>query len=313
MTNIFFSDKNYTHICNQINQSVEFTFGISIENNNKYQNKILDSMNCIYSNRDKFNIPLGVSEQEQSNILSNKSIRYFMIYFEQNLNKTYETNIPQPVDQPLYLHETINTTEEASPVPDNSSLYEPPSNILNVDSRNIIKDESGGKSDTSYIKYRNLFVKCGIRADTDKQRIIKFKDMSTASNVAQTLVNTNGGALVRDGWENVISVEITRIIVTSNVVIDKEFLLLTTDTLPSNITQSENLAQDIFAVVYHEKSSTSFSHYKNIETVIQEFEKPNQSFANKLVFNIETDDSVYDGECSIFIKIGVRIDHKFDK
>ena len=108
MTDIFFSDENYKHICNQINHSVEFTFGISIENNKKYQNKILDSMKCIHTNRHKFNIPLGISKQDQSIILSNKSVKYFMIYFEKSLNKPYvsnnspETHLDQPEMRNLY-------------------------------------------------------------------------------------------------------------------------------------------------------------------------------------------------------------------
>ena len=151
--NIFFSDENYKHICNQINQSVEFTFGISIEDNNKYQNKILDTMKCIYSNRLKFNIPLGVSEQEQSIILSNKSVKYFMIYFEKNLNKTYETAdsrgtyLNQPEMGSLYGREYSNTPNYVTPAEDGEfmklDLGEQPFVISNEydDSSNLSQDQ----------------------------------------------------------------------------------------------------------------------------------------------------------------------------
>jgi len=107
MPDIFFSNENYKHICQQINQSVEFTFGISLANNKKYQNKISESMKCVYDNRHQFNIPLGVSEQQQVAILSNKSVKYFMLYFEKSLNKKYvpntdETHLTQPEMTSLY-------------------------------------------------------------------------------------------------------------------------------------------------------------------------------------------------------------------
>jgi hypothetical protein len=107
MPDIFFSNENYKHICQQINQSVEFTFGISLANNKKYQNKISESMKCVYDNRHQFNIPLGISEQQHAAILSNKSVKYFMLYFEKSLNKKYvpntdETHLTQPETTSLY-------------------------------------------------------------------------------------------------------------------------------------------------------------------------------------------------------------------
>jgi len=79
---------------------------MSINNNKKYQKKILDLMKLVYSHRLQFNIPLGVPEYEQSQILSNKTIRYFMVYFEKNLNTTHphseETYLNQPEMNNLY-------------------------------------------------------------------------------------------------------------------------------------------------------------------------------------------------------------------
>ena len=129
MPDIFFSDENYKHICKQINQSVQFTFGISIENNNKYQNKIVESMKRVYNNRNRFNIPLGVTEQQQSDLLSDKSVKYFMLYFEKNMNKKYTTEISnihlsQPEMESVYKHGNGASL--------NSSLDEQ-SNFMNMD------------------------------------------------------------------------------------------------------------------------------------------------------------------------------------
>ena len=101
------------------------------------------------------------------------------------------------------------------------------------------------------------------------------------------------------------------------------YLFLTTDSLPSNITPSESLPQDIFAILYHDTSSTSYSHYINTDKHVQTFEQPTEVFMNKIRLNIETETpedvdwtklthSIHVKPCKLFLNIGIKVDHKFD-
>jgi len=193
-----------------------------------------------------------------------------------------------------------------------------------IDNRIIIKTATTDveqKTDTSYIRYQTIIIDCGVQSAESKSRVIEFKDVTDVSGATfeMRLSNTNGGALVRDGWANVVSAEINRVIIPSET--DLPFLLVTTDSLPSNITPSENLPQDIFSILYHDNSSTNYSHYINTDGHLQKFEKPTEVFMNRIKFNINKAPTsawatephiIHTAACKLFINIGIRVDHKFD-
>ena len=232
----------------------------------------------------------------------------------QILNNANNDEIIKSNLQSHYPNERNNNIIESSESASKSNPLE--TNITDVANRIIIKttqDKDEKKEDTSYIRYQTLVIACGMQGNTSKKRVIEFKDVTTASDNDRALENTNGGGLIRDGWANVISAEITRVMLTPQKA-DQAFMLVTTETLPTSITQSGNLPQDLFAILYHDNSSTNFSHYINMDEHLQEFEKPTQAFTNRVTFNIKMEDgAIYSGECKLFINIGIRIDHKFDK
>jgi len=197
-------------------------------------------------------------------------------------------------------------------------------NSLITDNRLLIETiKESEQKDRSYIKYHTVVIDCGSQLSNSKPRVVEFKDVTDVSGApfASRLSNTNGGALIRDGWSNVVSVEIKRIIIPNKT--DLPYLFLTTDSLPSNITPSESLPQDIFAILYHDTSSTSYSHYINTDKHVQTFEQPTEVFMNKIRLNIETETpedvdwtklthSIHVKPCKLFLNIGIKVDHKFD-
>ena len=232
-------------------------------------------------------------------------------------------------DRGLRLQNVYSNLESVSEIKELVSGESPESNeLINhnkvIDNNIIIENiQKTNNKNKSYIKYHSIVINCAAKDDPNKPRVIEFKDISDigGATLEQRLENTNGGALIRDGWSNVVSTEIKRIIIPKQD--NLPYLFLTTDSLPSNITPSENLPQNIFAILYHDKSSAHYSHYVNIDEHIQKFEKPSEVFMNKIRLNIETHqagtatwqtpvDSIHETVCKVFLNIGIKVDHKFD-
>jgi len=93
MTSAFFSNENFELIYNNINNNIERKYGFSIPKNNTYSTKILDIMKTIYASKRQLNISQNLNKHDTLNILIKKSIQYFMIYFEKNINSS-ETESP---------------------------------------------------------------------------------------------------------------------------------------------------------------------------------------------------------------------------
>ena len=93
MTSMFFSPENFKLIYSNINNNIERKYGFSIPKNNFYSGKILEIMKTIYASKNKLNISQNLSNDDTLNLLTKKSIQYFMIYFEKNINSS-ETIFP---------------------------------------------------------------------------------------------------------------------------------------------------------------------------------------------------------------------------
>ncbi len=100
MNFVFFSEQNISQVKEKINTSVEFTYGFSITENYEYQDKIVETMRYIYNNREKLNLPIGKTELELSEFLSDKSIKYFMLSFEKSMNKEEDESRSSYLEQP---------------------------------------------------------------------------------------------------------------------------------------------------------------------------------------------------------------------
>ena len=91
------------------------------------------------------------------------------------------------------------------------------------------------------------------------------------------------------------------------------FLLVTTDTLPTNIVQSEDLPKNIFAKIYPDRTLMGHTHFINADEDIQKFSEP-YGLTGKLEFFIKrykkTDagtDWVYTESCQLIMDVGERI------
>jgi len=444
MESIYFSKENFKRIYKILYANFKKNYHFSIKHRPKYKQKIIDIMKFVYSNRDSYNIPDNLSDENKSVYLTQKLINIVIFYESQNhspvedidnsssslptnqltslrpkmsnknTNGTIENNLnallesrksntpkmpeidftlgnsefnnvsiqdkyseitkqretdydnfsrplqgepemktggknvfehmnmtPDNVDLDDVLgdYQLLDNAEENS-VPvlqshylsdENTNIVEPLSSGMvatNIDDigTNIIKTPKKEANQLSYIKFQTVIIDCLAKRSSllDSPRVIEFKDTTSANELGAARVHTNGGALIRDGWSNVESVEIKRVIIKeSDAVVGglkRPFLLVTSDTLPSNITASEQLPGNVMAFLYHDSDSSSeCQHYINKDKHIQIFEKSTEAFMNRISLDIETENGIWDSnhqsfndKCKLIITLGIRVANKFD-
>ena len=98
MASIFFSDENFKLVFSKIYSNVENKYGFSINSNENLKRKIFEIMKTIYTSKDKLNIPSNLDESDNIKYLLNKTVQYFMLYFEKMLNSSDKNNYLTQID-----------------------------------------------------------------------------------------------------------------------------------------------------------------------------------------------------------------------
>ena len=298
MSNIFFSDENYKHICKQIEQNIKFSFGISIQGNEKYEHKILDTMKCIHTKRQKFNIPFGVTEKNLSDILSEKTIKYFLLYFEKNLSTPSSTSRINYLEQSemnnLYLNEydthdqhgdymKLNAEEDNSvltneynnnnsedvftlkqnPIHQQENIQEPPittENTFDIGKETRQLFHTLKDSDTFKLKTYNLVIDTADCA-------LNCSGKSTPFNInvrfgTQTAINNSvcNNLNIKNDFKDVHSLKISRVIIPASLMntFRYPFLYLCIEEYESNVITTGNV-KNIFSKIYLDNNTANES------------------------------------------------------
>jgi len=294
MNFVFFSDQNISAVKDKINNSVEFTYGFSITENSKYQDKILETMRYIYNNREKLNLPIGKTELELSEFLSDKSIKYFMLSFEKSMNKEEDESRSSYLEQPelesRYNTQNLNDYESDSNLNFNNKEIDKPLNtaysieredipvfekrtptnsITNTNDFSINKTESDDIGDkNNYTK--NLFYP--IKNTEDYQLSIYnivIDTVDTGLEVVNALYNpfkvnvkfgenknNSNNIYIEKEFNNVHSIHLKRIVIPSKIAeLNHPFLYLCLSEYKSNIVTSRNIP-NIFSKIYLDNNTS---------------------------------------------------------